>query len=55
MFQEERDKKKEIIDYDIDRQVNIIMKNELYKNIIKDKIYQKKKVLLQKNHTVESY
>ena len=55
MFQEERDKKKEIIDYDIDRQVNIIMKNQLYKNIIKDKIYQKKKVLLQKNHTVESY
>ena len=52
MIQDDKDKKKEI-DYDYDRQVNIIMKNQLYKNLIKDKIHKKK--ILQKNHTVESY
>ena len=52
MVQDDKDKKKEI-DYDYDRQVNIIMKNQLYKNLIKDKIHKKK--YLQKNHTVESY
>ena len=54
MFQDDKDKKKEQNDYEIDRQVNYIMKNQLYKNLIKDKIH-KKKVILQKNFTVESY
>ena len=53
MFQEEKLKKKEQIDYEIDKQFNYIMKNQLYKNVIKDKI-NKKKVILQKNFTVES-
>ena len=50
MFQEDKITKK---DNDIDRQVNDIMKNQLYKNLIKDKLH-KKKVILQKNYTVDS-
>ena len=50
MFQEEKIKKN---DYEIDRQVNYIMKNQLYKNVIKDKINKKKRIFL-KNFTVES-
>ena len=50
MLQEDKITKK---DYDIDKQVNVIMKNQLYKNLIKDKIH-KKKAVLQKNYTVDS-
>ena len=50
----DNDKKKQI-DYEIDKQVNNIMKNQLYKNLIKDKIHRKKKKILFKNYTVESY
>jgi hypothetical protein len=57
MVQEENKdrKKKESIDYEIDRQVNDIMKNQLYKNIVKDKINKKKIIDLQKKNTAESY
>ena len=55
MFQDDKIKQKEQIDYEIDRQVNYIMKNQLYKNFVKDKISSKKKAILQKNYTVESY
>lgn len=56
MFQDDKDKKKkELIDYEIDKQVNVIMKNQLYKNLVKDKIHKKKKKILQKNYTMESY
>ena len=49
-----KDKKKQN-DNEIDKQVNVIMKNQLYKNLIKDKIRKKKKKILCKNYTVESY
>lgn len=55
MLQDDKFKQKEQIDYEIDRQVNFIMKNQLYKNLVKNNITNKKKVILQKNYTFESY
>ena len=44
------------IDSEIDKQVNYIMKNQLYKNFIKNKINKKKKKMnLDKKYTIESY
>ena len=44
------------IDSEIDRQVNYIMKNQLYKNILKNKINKRNKNLnLDKKYTIESY
>ena len=44
------------IDSEIDRQVNYIMKNQLYKNILKNKINKRNKNLnLDKKYTLESY
>ena len=54
LMDENKEKKKELIDNDIDNQVNDIMKNQLYKNLLKDKI-NKKKINFQKKYTVDSY
>ena len=44
------------LDSEIDRQVNYIMKNQLYKNFIKNKISKKrKKMNFDKKYTIESY
>lgn len=54
MFQDDKEKQKEKIDYEIDKQVNFIMKNQLYKNLVKNNSTNKKKIILQKNYTVDS-